>query len=266
MAFDGNGELWATNSQSISKFDHLGNPLTGAGGFTIATSPNLPATVTVEPPLAIDNSNNVWVGVDTPMTAGFLGLAELDSASGLPNYLSPNPLTGSPSNFVDTQGDFSETHIAIDGSGNVWGAATPAACNNGSLFEVPPYRGLGTTDTPSLVPGNPPSPDPFRCSLGVAIDGAGTVWTANGGGAALAGTPLATPPNIAGFNPALPNDTLGYVSTSLASGPLDAAVDGAGNVWVLLQDNSVTEFIGVATPTVTPLSMAVRNKKLGSKP
>jgi hypothetical protein len=265
-AFDGNGDLWATNSQSVSKFDQLGNPLTPAGGFTIATSLSVPTTVTLAAPLAIDKSNNVWVGVDTPVTSGFLGLAELNSASGLPNYLSPNPLTGSPSNFVDTQGTFSETHVAIDGSGNVWGAATPDNCSNGAMFEVPAYRGLGTTDNPSIVPGNPPSPDPFRCSVGVAVDGAGTIWTANAGGPALAGTPLPTPPNIAGFNPALSNDTLGYVSPSLASGPLDAAVDGSGNVWVLLEDNSVTEFIGVATPTVTPLSLAVKNKKLGSKP
>jgi len=266
LAFDGIGDLWATNNQDLSKFDPLGNPLTGPGGYTIANSPDLPTTVAVAAPLAIDSSNNVWVGVDTPLTNGFLGLAELNDASGLPNYLSANPLTGSPSNFVDTQGDFSETHIAIDGSGNVWGAATPASCSYGSLFEVAPYRGLGTTDTPSLVPGTPPSPDPFRCSVGVAIDGAGTVWAANAGGAAVAGTPLPTPPNIAGFNSALPNDTLGYVSPSLASGPLDTAVDGSGNLWVLSQDNSITEFIGVATPTVTPLSTAVKNKKLGSKP
>lgn len=266
MAFDGNGDLWATNSQDISKFDQLGNPLTNAGGFTIATSPDISTTVTLTAPLAIDKSNNVWVGVNTPATGGFLGMAELDSASGLPNYLSPDPLTGSPSNFVDTQGDFSETHIAIDGSSNVWGAATPANCSNGALFKIPAYRGLGTTDTPSLVPGNPPSPDPFRCSVGVAVDGAGTVWTANAGGPALAGTPLPSPPNIAGFNPALPNDTLGYVASSLASGPLDIAVDGSGNVWVLLADNSVTEFIGVATPAVTPLSLAVKNKRLGLKP
>jgi hypothetical protein len=266
MAFDGNKDLWATNSQSVSKFDQFGNPLTPAGGFTIATSPSVPTTVTVTAPLAIDEANDIWVGVDTPVTGGYLGLAELNGASGLPNYLSPNPLTGSPSNFVDTQGTFSETHVAIDGSGNVWGAATPANCSNGAMFEVPAYRGLGTTDTPSIVPGNPPSPDPFRCSVGVAVDGAGTIWTANAGGPALAGTPLPTPPNIAGFNPALSNDTLGYVSPSLASGPLDAAVDGSGNVWVLLGDNSVTEFIGVATPAVMPLSLAVKNKKLGSKP
>src|ERR1035441_178834 len=163
MAFDGNGNLWATNSQDVSKFDRLGNPLTGPGGFTIATSPDLPTTVTVAAPLAIDSSNNVWVGVDTPVTNGFLGLAELNSASGLPNYLSPNPLTGSPSNFVDTYNDFSETHIAINGSGDVWGVATaPAAIPGASLFEVSPYGGLGTTDAASYAPSSPLNTDPFE--------------------------------------------------------------------------------------------------------
>ena len=44
------------------------------------------------------------------------------------------------------------------------------------------------------------------------------------------------------------------------------AIDGSGNVWVLLSDNTITEYIGVATPTVTPLALAVKNKKLGAKP
>jgi hypothetical protein len=89
------------------------------------------------------------------------------------------------------------------------------------------------------------------------------VWTGNAGGSP---DPLATPPNIGGYNPALSADTFGYVSASLANGPVSVSVDGSGNVWVLLQDNSVTEFIGVATPAVTPLSLAVKNKKLGAKP
>jgi len=44
------------------------------------------------------------------------------------------------------------------------------------------------------------------------------------------------------------------------------AVDGAGNVWALLGDNTLTEFVGIATPTVTPLALAVKNKKLAAKP
>jgi hypothetical protein len=65
------------------------------------------------------------------------------------------------------------------------------------------------------------------------------------------------------FSGGLPN----YLSaSSLAAGPLRVAIDGSGNVWVLLAGNSVTEYIGVATPVVTPLSLGVKNKKLAAKP
>jgi hypothetical protein len=43
-------------------------------------------------------------------------------------------------------------------------------------------------------------------------------------------------------------------------------VDGSGNVWVLLANNTVTEYVGAATPVVTPLALGVQSKKLGAKP
>ena len=89
------------------------------------------------------------------------------------------------------------------------------------------------------------------------------IWTANAGGAA---DPLLTPPNVGAYNPSLPANTYGYTSGSLASGPVSLSVDASGNVWVLLHNNTVTEFIGVGTSAVTPLSSAVKNKKLGAKP
>ena len=263
MAMDGSQNIWINGRQSLSEFDRFGNPLSPANGYTIATSPKDRTTVPIASPLAISQTNDIWVGVNAPVYGGLLSLADLVGASALPNYLSPNPLTGSPSNFVDTNGYPTETQIAIDGSGNVWGAATQSTCVPGSLFRISPYKGIGTTDTASSLPSSVGGIDPFRCSAGVAIDGAGVVWTGNAGGPA---DPLATPPNIGGYNPALSADTFGYTSSSIANGPVSVSVDGSGNVWVLLQDNSVTEFIGVATPAVTPLSLAVKNKKLGAKP
>jgi len=263
LAMDGTGNIWASNSQSISRFDQYGNPLSPAGGYTIATSPADSTTVSLYSPLAIDTSGNVWVGVSTPVNSGFLSLAELDNASVLPNYLSPQPISGAPSNFVNSFAYPNETQIAIDGSGNVWGGATQPSCVPGSLFKVPPYKGVGTTDSASLVPGSIPAVDPFRCSTGIAIDGAGVVWTANVGGPA---DPLATPPNIGAFNPALPSNVYGFVSPSLANVPRNVVIDGSGNVWVLLENNTITEFIGVATPSANPISLAVKKKKLGAKP
>jgi len=57
-----------------------------------------------------------------------------------------------------------------------------------------------------------------------------------------------------------------YQSSSLSAGPERVAVDRAGNVWVLLAGNTVTEYVGVATPAVTPIALGVKNNKLGAKP
>jgi hypothetical protein len=44
------------------------------------------------------------------------------------------------------------------------------------------------------------------------------------------------------------------------------AIDGGGNVWVMLSNNTVAEFVGAATPVVTPFSLGVKNGTLGSRP
>jgi hypothetical protein len=43
------------------------------------------------------------------------------------------------------------------------------------------------------------------------------------------------------------------------------AVDGAGNVWMACPTYLV-EFVGAATPVVTPISVGVKNNTLGTRP
>jgi hypothetical protein len=57
-----------------------------------------------------------------------------------------------------------------------------------------------------------------------------------------------------------------YASPSLVAGPLRVGIDGSGNIWVLLANNTLTEYIGAAAPTVNPTGLAFKNKKLGAKP
>jgi hypothetical protein len=269
VAIDGSGNIWATNSNSVAKFDNLGDPLSPASGYTISTSPTDSDTVSVQPPIAIDSLNNVWVGVASVSTVSVsnLLLAELNNASGLPNYLSPNPQGGPSTNFVNTSGPANQTQIAVDSSGDIWVPDTRSDCYPEGVYKIPPYGGIGTTDQVSggyIYSGS--GRDPFRCSSGVAVDGGGVVWVGDAGGPSIPAVAVYTPPNLGGYNPALSMDVFGYASPSLANGPLSVAVDGSGNVWVLLNNNTVTEFVGIATPAVTPLSLAVKNKKLGAKP
>jgi hypothetical protein len=267
MAIDGSGNIWATNSASVVKFDQYGDAVSPSTGYTLALSPTNSNTATVQEPLTIDDSGNVWVGVSgVPGYTSVLSLAELNNASGEPNYLSPDLAGGElDSNFVSTGGNLVQTQIAADKSGNIWVPYAPATTGEGLLLKVSPYGGTGTRDTASTVidcmtglTGSCPLADP----VGIAIDGGGTLWIGNPG----SGTNSGIQPNLTAFNPSLANNKPGYVSTSLANQPLSIAVDNTGNVWLLLNNNTVTEFVGIATPAVTPLSLAVKKQKLGAKP
>jgi streptogramin lyase len=98
-------------------------------------------------------------------------------------------------------------------------------------------------------------------SRGIALDGAGALWIGNTGSTNVQ-------PNLAEIIPSLiSNDQFaGYVSSSLSAGPLMVAVDGTGNVWVLLANNTITEYVGIATPAITPIGLAVKNTKIGKTP
>ncbi len=265
MAIDGSGNVWATNSGAVIKFDDLGDPLSPSAGYTIAISPEDSDTATVQQPLAIDDSGNVWVGVSgVPGYTSNLYLAELNNASGEPNDLSPNPVSGPATNFVIGESiDLLQTQIAVGHSGTVWVPQT-GTTGLGGLDDVAPYGGLGTTDTiSSAVDCTSGGTCPFASPRGIALDGGGTVWVGNAG-ADVAGA--VKPANLSAFNPALSLNYPGFLSSSLASRPLSVAVDGSGNVWLLLDNDTVTEYVGIATPTVTPLSLAVKKQKLGAKP
>jgi hypothetical protein len=263
IAIDGAGNIWTNNTNSVSKFDEYGEPLSPAAGYMVPVSPTNDTTVSLLPPLAIDDSNNVWVGVNSSVYLDFLSLAELSGSSGIPNFLSPNPQnTFTPSNFVNTSSDSTQTQIAIDASGAIW--IPVSGGNSGGLTKVPAYGGLGTTDLPGAGYSNGGGSDPLSNPRGVAVDGAGVIWV---GSIGFSNTVQQSSPNLTEINPSYPSGSYSdYAASSLANRALSIAVDGVGNVWALLDNNTVTEYIGLATPAVTPTSLAVKNKKLGAKP
>jgi streptogramin lyase len=94
-------------------------------------------------------------------------------------------------------------------------------------------------------------------SSGIAIDGVGKVWVSNNGTNTLSGL---------SNNGTLLSGSTGYLVTGL-NNPISLAIDGSGNVWVTnAGNNSLTEVVGAAAPVVSPLSAAVENGKIGSRP
>jgi hypothetical protein len=160
-----------------------------------------------------------------------------------------------------------QPQVAADNAGHVW------INESGSVCQVPPYEGKGTTPVlqfGSNCWGNANSSGSgelnFYNSQGIALDGSGIAWIASQGGGSNppivpSVLPIASPSVLANFiNPTL------LESPSLAGSPLRVAVDGSANVWVLLANSTVTEYVGAATPAVTPIALAEKNNKLGSKP
>ena len=180
--------------------------------------------------VAIDGSGNFWV--TSQSTNGIVKL----SASG--NLLSP------PNGYIGG-GLYQPAAIAIDNAGNAWATNS----ENGYIYTGTSISMLSSNGTPLSGSGftNSVMTNPYA----LAIDGSGNVWIANGN-------------DYEGDNSVLELSPSGALSMSInhansikeyLDGPQSIAVDGAGNVWFSDGDtNTVTEFLGVATPVVTPLA------------
>ncbi len=174
-----------------------------------------------EPPygVAIDPHNNVWVTVS--YYEG--GVTEFSTA----------PSVTATSTFLNGT-ESGPGGVAIDPSGDVW----VADLDSSAVTKLGPD---GTLLWSSTSYG-----DGMQYPYDIAIDGAGTGWIANddSGVSVLASNGTALTPSM--------------TSTALTGGELHSgnqiAIDPSGNVWATDSDGGlVTEFIGAAAPTVTPL-------------
>jgi hypothetical protein len=248
MAFDAQDNLWIANGGGVNEFNNLGVELSPASGFTNTGIPGITA-------IGVDSSNNVWIGNQNIATPS--PFSELTNPGG---ELIVNSGPG-----LNQIGVSILPQLAADGKGDIWGvSASGNAENNGSavVCEVPPYGGLGTTLTPTCYSGvgYPAAPGSFPIGAnpqGLAFDGAGGLWIAGPDGGVFLRDAMG---NYASASVSIPVPNVGN------AGSLRAAVDGAGNVWVLLANNIVIEHIGAATPVVTPIALGMKNNKLAAKP
>lgn len=136
--------------------------------------------------------------------------------------------------------------IAADGSGGAW-------ITGNNLTHL----------TPGYTPMNYDTGGGLLSPAAVAVDGGGNVWVVNPSG--TSSTPTGSLTELAADGTPLSPDA-GYLSTQLAT-PQSVAVDGSGNVWLRNTGSaSMTAFVGLATPTTTPLSAAVAGLSVGKKP
>ena len=239
MAIDAAGDVWIAGSSGVNEWNSLGVELSPAGGFANG--------LTAITSLGVDSTGDIWAGNG----AAPGNFAELTNPGG--------------GLIVDSSQSLSSTvlpELAADASGDMWGASANGVC------EVTPYGGRGSLLIPRCYGTGNQGPGAGQLQLfnpqGVALDGAGVVWLASqGGGASPTISPSVLPiaPGLLASNSPNP-----LASPSLAAGTLRVAVDGSGNVWVLLADNTVAEYVGAATPVVTPLALGVQSGRLAAKP
>jgi hypothetical protein len=286
IALDSSGNAWfAQNSENFTTFSAIGEmssagvTLSPPAGFSSGGVGNITSNG-----YAFDGSGNLWLG--TVSVNGENSLAELSSAG---TVLSPFAAFTAP--------DFTAPAnlLAVDAAGHI--VAQLKSPNNYIEFstagqEIPPTVGAFSCGVPYTIQG----------TFSLAIDHTGDIWISNENGVqkfsnstqSCSGTGAGAGPLVldGAGNVWVGNgkEFIGELSNSGATiasgytggvlippgdnvevGPIaNIAVDGSGNVWSPYNYGNppygIVEFIGVATPVVTPLATAVKTNTLGARP
>jgi hypothetical protein len=285
VAIDINGNAWFDNKSTSAL-----QMITNVGG---AVTSFVTGLLTGNEALAVDGAGNVYAGKNgVPGSYGKYtnGVAVLA------------PMTGS----TGCMGDNTNAHAAVDNAtngANLWitGEYQDNVCilntTTGNLITVTnpqtnpvvinAGQGIGTSYQPEFpsidASGNAWIPNQNHASIskitqagvltniastqlsgafGSAVDGAGNIFVSNRTGADITefipggGTAAAVSVNYYGGG-----------NATLFADPLNVQVDPSGNLWVSNYAGSrIVELLGVAAPTLEPLSLAANNSRLGSKP
>jgi hypothetical protein len=240
VAIDSSSNVWIVDGTILVELDKTGKIIsptaTPAGslvkGFQFSTNINSSAS-----DIAIDGMDNVWIA-----NGGLDSIAEVDKDGAV-----QSPDDGFSGGGLDGQafGLNSPSSIAIDGQGFIWTANTNAG-------DVSEFRNTGVPLSPPTGYTNGGINDPQS----IAVDGAGDMWFTN---------PQLN--SVSELNPSAfaisPFD--GYGGAGF-NGPNGIGIDPSGNVWVANFaagfNGTVTEMIGAAVPTVTPITPS----QIGSEP
>jgi hypothetical protein len=246
IAIDANGNVWAGDSQggdgnpqlnnphsnghgtALVEFSSSGSALSGASGFT-GGGINGPLGV------AVDIAGNIWTA-----NSGTWTISEFNGSTGA--AISPSGgYTGGGLNDPYT--------IAVGNGPLIW-----TANENNSSWSL--FSDTGTADSGSSGYSGDGVSNPFS----LALDGAGNLWIPSGNG------------TVEEFGSGGPISGSSGYSDGYTGAYVGIAVDGSGNVWIVRPNGtggastgSLTEFVGAATPVVTPI-VANLKTPYGSQP
>jgi sugar lactone lactonase YvrE len=287
IAVDLNGDVWIANSTGNSAVALILSSNTielKYGPYPAAAELNAPLQVVVDGTIAgnvwFTNSGNNTLSEIIPnptfatATYNFYSGGGLSTPNGIAFYTIP---FGASSVWVANQGADSVTEFApasggatsgnnytvggvinpvgaaVDGSGDIW-------VTNPSTNSVTELNSSGAAvSTNGWTGGGLDGPS------GIALDGAGNLWVAN--------TTNSSVTELKGSTGAALTPSTGYQSASLQS-PSQIAIDASGNIWAINTNEvtslhgheTVTEFLGLATPVNMPLVYSLASHEIGQTP
>jgi hypothetical protein len=223
IAIDSGNNAWVTNqnNNTMVEITSGGTVGTALAGGRSGGSFNQPDAITV------DKGGNIWVA-----NVGYGNLVEFSNGG---SELSNTTTGDTDSNTIAPAAVAADTSGNSGSNGNIWLASSGTSAldgfsNSGVALSSTSYAGGG-----------------IKTPLGVAVDGASAVWTTNGAASGSLSRLIFSSGSYAAANPSTGLGTLNM--------PVGVAVDAGGNVWTANSgDNSVSEFIGLATPVTTPIA------------
>jgi len=304
LAIDLNGNAWATSSSGSSTVYQY-NPNTSSGtslnvggqGYGIAvdgsnnvfighnstsattsldqfTAGVLAATNRISYPLdggsasndlatysVVDTLGNVWHSTGTAATTSVIQVSGMNGVATCTTFpcTATNDASLTATYTPVSGGSILGPFSMAAGANSVWVANSASGAN--SITKLALTGGTGTNFGSSTSLNSPHY---------IAVDGSGNVWVSNktttpgsvseftDAGAILSPVSGTTPFNVVGFS---------HAGIATAEG---ITIDPSGNVWVAnnagTAANSIFEIVGAASPTVTPIALALKNNTVGQKP
>lgn len=287
LAFDTSNNLWVLglgsyNYGTNATYAELSNTgvyqkLVNQPGTTVYTNP---LTIGVNPPSAITNlvldgagnfyygSQYVWQVFGTTVSfgncctvkynMGTSTVTNLDNGNTTPgtNFVAVGSAvwattaannvsyTSQTSKSVTGGGLSTSMGVALDHAGNAWvvnsGNSTVSEFNSSGVAVSSSTGFSGGLSTPRAI----------------AVDGLGKAWVTNSGGSY----------DLSEFTSAGAVVGSGFMDPNLSSAAA-LVIDGSGNAWLASSTSgTITEFLGVAAPVVTPMSAAIAAGSLGARP
>jgi hypothetical protein len=185
--------------------------------------------------ITVDNTGNAWIPSTSTTYVGQVAFKE-KGKSGNFSYTS-SQTNGSPNSYSTVS----------DSSSNIWLASITGTAR---LEEI----ASGDTTVSSTWTGGGMN-GPYK----LAVDGGNHIWIAN-----------ANANTVSGFNTAGSGSWLATngFSTSATGGAgcVVAAPDPSGNLWAANSDGSVTQLLGLSTPTASPLYGGIKSTGNNSTP